>query len=132
MSMEEYEIEWNFYTLLTDFDEKIDGKYYAVMAHGVDCRSWVGSRCVIKRRLYMKPLYAICATTLWLGKGYVPPHSHTTIRCVCNDIMDSWKKMGYVVCEWYSQDKAYQEVTKLIKQLNDEAEKIKIKPKQEG
>ena len=24
----EYEIEWNFYTLLTDFDEKIDGKYF--------------------------------------------------------------------------------------------------------
>ena len=73
-------------------------------------------RVVRNNRLYMKVVYAICATQLWhrdVGR------SHTTIRCTCNDIMDTWKKIGFKVYERYSQDKAHLEVNKLLRELDE-------------
>ena len=40
--------------------------------------------------------------------------SHCDVRCVCNDILDSYARDGYAVPHHYSQDKAHKEVCKIL------------------
>jgi len=66
-----------------------------------------------KPRLTVESLHAY-ASDHFAQSGNARP-SHCDVRCVCNDILDSYERDGYTVPHGYSQDKAHREVLRILR-----------------
>lgn len=66
-----------------------------------------------KPRLTVASLHAYVADH-FAQTGETRP-SHCTVRCLCNDILDSYSRDGYTVPHGYSQDKAHREVLRALR-----------------
>lgn len=66
-----------------------------------------------KPRLLISTVYEYAADH-FAQKGDRSP-SHCDVRCVCNDILESYERDGYTVPHGYSQDKAHREVRAILR-----------------
>lgn len=71
------------------------------------------SRTSRKPRLTVETLHSIAAEGFAASGDRNP--SHCTVRCTCNDILDSYEKDGYTVPHGYSQDRAHKAVLRILR-----------------